>query len=116
MSQSSMEDLYPAPFPENVPIAKIEKISLNKLLNDDQDEAQLMFDVCTGVGFFYLDLMDHEKGRVLWEDACHAARSGMQVFPSTPLAEKKLYKAPAGIKVLDRGYSPALPVICLGVL
>ncbi|KAL7916746.1 hypothetical protein GGI35DRAFT_485884 [Trichoderma velutinum] len=101
---AAMEDLYPAPFPDNVAIADIKKISLGKLLSNDAEEAQKMFEVCKDVGFFYLDMMDHDMGRRLWEDACVAARSGMEVFPNTPLAEKKLFKAPAGIKVLDRGY------------
>ena len=82
MTVVSMENLYPAPFSNNVPIAEIEKISLNKLLNGDEGEAQRMYDVCTGVGFFYLDMMDHEKGRKLWEDACVAAHSGMEVLPT----------------------------------
>ncbi|KAL7941756.1 hypothetical protein V8C42DRAFT_360479 [Trichoderma barbatum] len=98
-----METLYPAPFPDNVPIADIKKISLNKLLNDAAEEAQKMFDVCKDTGFFYLDMMDHDMGRKLWEDACVAARSGIENFPNTPLAEKKLSKAPAGVKVLERG-------------
>ncbi len=103
MSIVNMQDLYPAPFPDGIPLAAIEKISLKKLLDGDDSEAERMFAMCTSTGFFYLDMMDHEKGRQLWEDACAAARSGMEVFPSTPLAEKKAFKAPAGIKVLDRG-------------
>ncbi|KAK3324599.1 oxidoreductase [Cercophora scortea] len=104
MDLNSLRDLYPAPFPNNVPIADIQKLSLKKLLDDDPIETQKMFDILSGVGFFYLDMMDHEKGRKLWEDACTAARSGMEVFPHTPLAEKRDYKAPKGVKVLDRGY------------
>ena len=98
-----MDDLYPAPFPENVPIANLEKISLNKLLTDDEVEAQKLFEVCTSTGFFYLDMMDHPKGRKMWEDACIACRLGMDVLPNVPMQEKKLYKARAGIRVLDRG-------------
>ncbi len=103
MKFENMEDLYPAPFPDDVPIAHLEKISLNKLLNDDKNEAQRMFDVCTGTGFFYLDMMDHPKGKKMWDDACVACRSGHDVLPRVPMEEKKAYKARAGIKVLDRG-------------
>jgi len=100
----NLEDLYPVPFPEDVQIAEIEKISLNKLLNSDHVELQRVFDICTGVGFFYLDMMDHPKGKQMWEDACYACRSGQEILPYVPLATKRAYKAPAGVGVLDRGY------------
>ena len=99
----NMQDLYPAPFPDDVPIADLEKISLRKLLENDEAEAQRMFEVCTGSGFFYLDMMDHPMGKKMWEDACVACRSGMDVLPTVPMEEKKAYRARAGIKVLDRG-------------
>lgn len=103
MTVDNLEDLYPAHFPDNVPVAKLEKISLKNLLSGDEDEQQRMFNVCTGTGFFYLE-MDHEKGEGMWQDACVAARAGKQVFPNVPIAEKKKFKAPVGIKVLERGY------------
>ncbi|EHK97192.1 hypothetical protein M7I_7076 [Glarea lozoyensis 74030] len=103
-SFSNMEDLYPVPFPDDVPIAKLETISLNKLLSNNEVEAQRLFNVCKGSGFFYLDMMDHEIGRKMWEDACYACRSGQAVLPITPMTTKKAYKARTGVKVLDRGY------------
>lgn len=103
MSLDKMNDLYPVPFPDNVPIAQLEKISLNKLLSSDETEAQRMFDICTGSGFFYLDMMDHPMGKKLWEDACIACRAGQHVLPTIPMDTKKAYKARPGIKVLDRG-------------
>jgi hypothetical protein len=99
-----MEDLYPVPFPDDVPTAQLETISLNKLLNNDEDEIQKLFNICKGSGFFYLDMKDHEIGRKMWDDACYACRSAQAVLPLTPMATKKAYKAPAGIKVLDRGF------------
>src|SRR5580700_9980038 len=89
----NMEDLYPVPFPDNVPIAKLETISLNKLLHSDEVEAQKLFNVCTGSGFFYLDMQDHPMGIKMWEDACYACRSGQAILPGTPMAIKKAYKA-----------------------
>lgn len=103
MTLPDMSDLYPAPFPDDVPIAHLEKISLDKLLHHDPAEAQRLFDVCTDTGFFYLDMMDHPMGRRMWEDACIAVRSGLDVLPEVPMDEKKAFKAPADIKVLDRG-------------
>ncbi|KAL9002897.1 MAG: hypothetical protein Q9188_004203 [Gyalolechia gomerana] len=104
MTVDNMTDLYPVPFPDDAPIANLEKISLYKLLNDDEDEAQRLFKVCKETGFFYLDMMDHPKGKQMWEDACTACRAGQDVLPRVPMQEKKLYKAPAGVRVLDQGY------------
>ena len=98
-----MEDLYPVPFPPDARFARLEKISLYKLLNDDDEEAGRLFDVCKGTGFFYLDLMDHPKGKKMWEDACTACRAGAATLPVVPMEEKKRFKAPAGVRVLDRG-------------
>lgn len=104
MAIDNMTDLYPVPFPDDAPIAKLEKISLYKLLNDDEIEGQRLFQVCKETGFFYLDMMDHPKGKQMWEDACTACRAGQDVLPRVPMQEKKLYKAPAGVRVLDQGY------------
>lgn len=103
MISENMEDLYPVPFPDDVRFAQLEKISLYKLLNDEDDEAQRMFKICRETGFFYLDMMDHPKGNQMWEDACSACRAGQDVLPRVPMHEKKLFKAPAGVRVLDRG-------------
>lgn len=112
MAVDNMADLYPVPFPDDAPTANLEKISLYKLLNDDEDEGQRLFKVCKETGFFYLDMMDHPKGKQMWEDACTACRAGQDVLPRVPMQEKKLYKAPAGVRVLDQGYIPkSLPFV-----
>ncbi|KAF9888980.1 hypothetical protein FE257_008150 [Aspergillus nanangensis] len=104
MTIPDMSDLYPAPFPQDVPLAPLQRLSLDKLLHHDPAEAERLTEVCTDTGFFYLDMMDHPMGRKMWEDACVAVRSGIDVLPRVPMAEKKAFKAPADIKVLDRGY------------
>ena len=103
MASENIEDLYPVPFPVDAHFVKLERTSLYKLLNDDDGEAQRMFEFCKETRFFYHDMMDHPKGREMWEDECSACRAGQDVLPGDPMQEKILFKAPAGVRVLDRG-------------
>lgn len=98
-----MEDFVPVAFPTDVPTIELEKISLNKLLNDDEVESRKMFEICASTGFFYLDMMDHPKGRQLWADACHACRVGKEELPTHSIEEKKSYKPRDRTGIFDRG-------------
>lgn len=93
---------YP-PFPKGLPTIALPKISLEKLLNNDEDEARILFDICTRTGFFYLDLTDHPKGRKLWESACLAAQVGQNVMSNLSMEEKDAFKKRPEIGILDRG-------------
>ena len=97
------QELYPAPFPEDEPTISLEKISLCKLLNGDTAESERMFNVCSTVGFFYLDMLDHALGRQTWQQACHMYRLGRERLKQTPLDEKSQYKPLGGVSVFDRG-------------
>lgn len=99
-----MDDFVPVPFPNNVPTIELEKISIAKLLSDDQSECHKIFEICGSTGFFYLNMMDHPKGRQLWEDACHACRVGKQVLPERTIEEKKTYKTRDRVGIFDKGY------------
>ena len=46
------------PFPEDVPIAPLLRLSLKKLMNHDPEEVDRLFKASCEVGFFYLDLRD----------------------------------------------------------
>lgn len=103
MDASDMESFVPAPFPDDVPTIQLEKISLNKLLTRDQTECHKIFEICASTGFFYLDMMDHPKGKKLWEDACLACRVGKDVLPSHSIEEKKSYKPRDRVGIFDKG-------------
>lgn len=103
MVASNMEDFVPAPFPEDVLTIQLEKISLKRLLNEDPIECHKIFEICTSTGFFYLDLMDHPKGKKLWEDACLACRVGKDVLPKHSIEEKKSYKTRDRVGIFDTG-------------
>jgi isopenicillin N synthase-like dioxygenase len=57
-SSSPVRDIFPdlPAFPENVPTAPLLRISLEKLLNHDEEEQERCWKACSDLGFFYLDL------------------------------------------------------------
>lgn len=103
MDTFNMNEFYPAPFPDDVPIVNLEKISLNKLLNGDADEAHKMFEICTTRGFFYLDMTDHPKGQKLLKDACVTCQAGKEILPNHSIEEKSTYKSRPRLGVFDMG-------------
>jgi len=103
MAQAIENTIEPAPFPEGFQYIDLPHISLDKLLNDDDEEEQKIFEICTTTGFFYLDLNDHPKGEELWNNGCEACRIGQQTLPAMPMEEKLSYKAREKIGVFDMG-------------
>ncbi|ODM21322.1 hypothetical protein SI65_02165 [Aspergillus cristatus] len=99
-----MSGLYPAPFPDDVPIIELKTISLAKLLEKDQAETQRMFEICQDPGFFYLDLTDHPDGLQMLRDVVSCCRLGQSIFPNKPMEEKKSFKTRDRIGVFDMGY------------
>ncbi|KAH7094596.1 oxidoreductase [Paraphoma chrysanthemicola] len=97
-----MEDLYPAAFP-HVPTAKLEVISLAKLIENDKSEVEKIVQIFKEAGFFQLDLTDHPDGRELLKGAVSCCRVGMDVF-QLPLEQKRLFKMRGPHAVLDKGY------------
>ena len=103
VSPFDMDKLYPAAWPEDVSTISLETISMSKILLDDAEECQKMFQICTREGFFYLDLLDHPKGRKMWENACVACQVGHDTLPQRSVEEKRLYKVRDRVGVFDRG-------------
>ncbi|KZF23842.1 oxidoreductase [Xylona heveae TC161] len=99
-----MSGLYPAPFPDDVPIIELKTISLAKLLEKDQTETQRMFEICQDPGFFYLDLTDHPEGLQMLRDVVSCCRLGQSIFPNKSMEEKKSFKTRERIGVFDMGY------------
>ena len=103
MNTLNIDEFCPAPFPEGLPTIKLEKISLNKLLNGDDAEACKLFETCTRTGFFYLNMMDHPTGKKMLEDACVVCRAGKDVFTNLSMDEKRTFKTRTCVGVFDRG-------------
>ena len=70
---------YP-PFPEDVPVAKIERISLGKLLGGDQGESDLLWHCCRTSGFFLLDCQTHRSGEYLLNGVSELRRISEELF------------------------------------
>ena len=103
MESSAFKDYQPPPFPEELPTIDLPRISLKKLLDDDEAEAQRVFDICTRTGFFYLDMLDHPKGLKLYESACRALDVRREIMPKMTVDEKRTYKKRPRVGVLDMG-------------
>ena len=108
MATISFDEMAPLPLPKGLPTIELPKISLTKLLNNDETEAQTLFDICTRTGFFYLDLMDHPKGRRFWEGAVRARSIGQHVMSTLSMEEKDTFLKRPEVGILDRGCVIAL--------
>ena len=99
---AGLPNLLPG-FPADLPTIALPRISLDKLLNDDAEEAKRLVDICTRTGFFYLNLLDHPKGRELWKNACIAHDVGKNVMSTLSMKEKDTFLKRPEIGILDRG-------------
>ena len=59
---------YP-PFPDDVPVVNIPKISLAKLASEDEYEIDALYEACKEYGFFFLDLLSSSAGQQLLNNA-----------------------------------------------
>ena len=63
ITKSHFEDL--PPFPDDIPVAPIARISLTKLLPSDPAESAAVLDASRIAGFFYLDMRNDKSGESL---------------------------------------------------
>lgn len=97
------QEYYPTPFPPDVPTISLAKISLEKLLRADEDEAQLLFDVCTHEGFFYLDLTTTSEGLKFLDESQQLHQFGKYIFNHVSIDDKRSFKPTDAIGHLDSG-------------
>lgn len=105
MAADHPNEYTPVPFPEGLPEIKLQQISLAKLLSDDAEEANRVFDICTKEGFFYLDLQDHPKGLRFLNGAHLVHDIGKNVFNNVSMEEKYKFEPRASYEtgLLDTG-------------
>ncbi|KAK3360560.1 hypothetical protein B0T25DRAFT_449582 [Lasiosphaeria hispida] len=101
-----MTDLYPLPFPDDLPTVDLQTVSIAKLLSKDEAEAQRIFSFCRDPGFFLLDLTDHPEGVALLQDAAECARLAKKLFKGLSIDRKREYKTRqgGGAGIFDMGY------------
>lgn len=68
MPTASYFSRYPA-FPDNVPIANLPRVSLGKLMANDEAESEQLFQACRESGFFLVDLRGPREGEMMLKDA-----------------------------------------------
>jgi non-haem dioxygenase in morphine synthesis N-terminal len=57
------------PFPDDIPVAKLQRISYANLLAQDEIESASLFDACRTSGFFLLDFNTCPEGQQFLEKA-----------------------------------------------
>jgi len=78
------------PFPDDVPIASISRISLAKLLANDAAESEALFKASKDTGFLLLDLKGSENGEIVLKEV-EAAFETSKMFYDCSLEEKSKY-------------------------
>ena len=68
------------PFPSDVPIAKLQCISLTDLRNGSVLESRALFDSCKNDGFFLLDLRGDKLGERILDEAGELFEMGKTLF------------------------------------
>ncbi|SPJ93316.1 related to oxidoreductase, 2OG-Fe(II) oxygenase family [Fusarium torulosum] len=99
----SLEYTFP-PFPEDVPIVPIARLSYSKLTSSCENETKKVLKACGTDGFFYLDLTDGFVGQALLDEAddiLNVAKGAL----NQPLNYKIKFLAERGKEMF--GYKPA---------
>lgn len=100
---NNYEEFYPAAFPKEVPTIQLAKISVAKLLDGDEKEAETLFHVCSHEGFFYLDLTTESRGKKFSSEADELHHVAKEVFETVSIDEKLAFKTNDATGHLDTG-------------
>jgi isopenicillin N synthase-like dioxygenase len=103
MVKSSIDSL--PPFPEDLPLAPIARVSSQKLLDGDKAEGAQVLEACRTYGFFYLDLSDSPKGDELLQESEELLSLSKIAFSNHTLEEKNSYHLQKGVSLF--GYKAA---------
>lgn len=68
------------PFPNDIPIARLPRVSFGKLLADDAAESEQLFRACRENGFFLVDLRGSGEGETMLKDAETAFDLSEKIF------------------------------------
>ena len=70
---------YP-PFPTDVPVADLRRLSFSKLLANEDSESEQLFQSCRETGFFLVDLRGTSEGEVMLKHAETAFQLNEKIF------------------------------------
>ena len=69
-----------SPFPDDVVVADLPRLSLSKLLKNETLESEQLYRSCREIGLFLLDLKGSHVGDTLLGDAENVFRLGEEIF------------------------------------
>jgi isopenicillin N synthase-like dioxygenase len=101
---SPINEMDLPPFPSDVPLAPIARISSAALLSKDDAIGKSVLEATKTTGFFYLDLTDTPSGEELLSEAAQLLRLSQTAF-TIPLEDKLKYKIINGVSIF--GYKSA---------
>ena len=78
------------PFPDHVSTIGLPRLQLRKLLSGDEAESKALFEACTGLGFFLLDLRECPEGETLLKET-EAGFDNSQEFYALSNEEKSTF-------------------------
>lgn len=87
------DEYYTSSFPKDAPTIQLSKISVIKLLEGDEIEAENLFRVCSNEGFFYLDLTTEPRGKKFLSEAQELHDVAKKMFQIS-MDEKLAFKVP----------------------
>ena len=102
ITKSYFEDL--PPFPDDIPVAPIARISLTKLLASDPTESAAVLHATRTAGFFYLDMRNDKSGENILTESESLVSLASTAFKA-PMAAKEEYALVKGVSLF--GYKEA---------
>jgi len=79
------------PFPSDIPVYELPKLSLNSLINDDSTESAKLFQTFREHGFALLDMQGCAEGELLLKEAERMFEITKDVTLGLPIEEKMKY-------------------------
>ena len=96
MPTSSLFNQYP-PFPEDVPVISLPRLSYAKLLSLDAAESNALFRASLDHGFFLINLTDTSEGESLLKDVETAFAIGRSFFDLALEEKSKIPSNPSNV-------------------
>ena len=84
-------------FPNDVPIAELQRLELSKLLSGDKAESKALHEACAGFGFFLLDLRGCSEGNTLLEETEVAFDISQELYASSDEEKSKYPSLPSNL-------------------
>ena len=85
------------PFPNDVPTFELQRLELRKLLSGDETESKALFEACTSLGFFLLDLRGCSDGETLLKETEAGFNISREFYASSDEEKSKFPLLPGNL-------------------